>query len=157
MVSHCSGFSSTVSSHASPLDTWRLLKVESTKSRSHVTDHVMCYCLSKQRNCSPGGVGGQTSWLLKCTKGTSSEMRHIVLYPLPHLVTAPVTRNGIVSPTTPALSMTRASVLAPVVFLQLSLPIHHYHPLSPSLCTLGQQVTTYWLGYCLVQSRVLIV
>ncbi len=65
------------------------------------------------------------------------------MYPSPYLVIAPVTQSGSVSPTTPALSMTHASILTPVPFPQLSPLIHHYHPTLPSPCALGQQVTVY--------------
>src|SRR6266851_6711767 len=97
------------------------------------------------------------SWLPRCTKDASSRMRHILLFPLPHSAIVPVTLNGVVSPTTPALSMTCASVPALVVSPQLSLPIHPYHSPSPSPCTLGQQVTTYRFAYCLVHRHLLIV
>jgi len=51
--------------------------------------------------------------------------------------------SGSVSPTTCALSMTHASVLALVPFPQLSPLVHHYHPIIPSPCTLGKQVIIY--------------
>ena len=79
------------------------------------------------------------------------------MYPSLHLVTALVTQSGGVSPTTLALSMTHASVLVLVAFPQLSPLIHRYLPTPPSSYTLGQQVTTYYLVYCLVPPRVLIV
>ena len=47
--------------------------------------------------------------------------------------------------------MTPVSVPAPVPFPQLSLPVHWYPPIIPSLCALGQQVITYCpvlLFYC---------
>src|SRR6266851_211849 len=57
-----------------------------------------CYHLSKRPNCSPDTCGGRTSWLLRCTKGTSSRIRHIVLFPLLHLAIVLVTQNGSASP-----------------------------------------------------------
>ncbi len=58
-------------------------------------------------------------------------------------MTALVMLSGGVSPTTCALSMTYASVLAPVPFPQLSPLVHHYHPIIPSPCALGKQVIVY--------------
>ncbi len=56
---------------------------------------------------------------------------------------APVTQNSSVNCITPVLSMTPASVLAPVPFPQLSPLIRCYHPIIPSPCALGQQVIAY--------------
>jgi len=70
-------------------------------------------------------------------------MRHVTLYPLPRLVTVPVTQSGGVSPTMLVSSMTHVSALALALFPQLSLPACSYCSPTPSLYTLGQQVTTY--------------
>ncbi len=55
-------------------------------------------------------------------------------------MSAVVLLNGSASPMTPALSMTHASVPVLVPFPQLSPHIPSYHPITPSPCTLGQQV-----------------
>ncbi len=60
-----------------------------------------------------------------------------------------VTLNGVVSPTTPALYMTHASVPAPVVSHLSSPLIRHYFLPSPSPCALGQQVNIYHLAIVL--------
>jgi len=70
-------------------------------------------------------------------------MRRIILTLPPHcfaLVT--VLLNGGVSPMTPVLSTTHASVPVPVPFPQLSPLVRSYRPITPNPCTLGQQVTT---------------
>ncbi len=115
------------------------------------------YHLSMWTNCFPGICGGLMSWLSRCTEGALFGMRHIVSSLPLYLVIILVTLNGIVNPITPALSMTHASVLALAVFPQLSLPVCPYCFLSPSPCTLGQQVTTYWFAYCFVYQCLLIV
>ncbi len=84
-------------------------------------------------------------------------MKHVLLYPLLLFVTVLVTWSGVVNPTMPALSITRASVLALVVSPLLSLPVCPYCVPLPSPCTLGQQVTTYGFLIPSVIVRVLIV
>ncbi len=102
-----------------------------------------CYRLSKQLNCFCGTCSGLGTWRLRCTRGASSGTRHVVPLPSPPLialVTVPL--NGGASPMMPALSMTPASALAPVPFPQLSPHVPSYRPITPSPCTLGQQVIT---------------
>src|SRR6266851_3216248 len=102
-----------------------------------------CYRLSKQLNCFHGTCSGLRTWRPRCTEDASSGTRHVVLLPPLSLITrAIVLLNGGVNPMTPALSMTHASVPVPVPFPQLSLPVHSYPPITPSPCTLGQQVIT---------------
>src|SRR6266851_3012132 len=67
--------------------------------------------------------------------------RHVVpILPLPLIMSAVVLLNGSASPMTPALSMTHASVPVLVPFPQLSPHVCSYCPITPSPCTLGQQV-----------------
>jgi len=64
----------------------------------------------------------------------------------------PVPLNGGVSPMTPALSMTPASVLVPVASPRLSPLVRLYCLPPPSPCALGQQVIALLfplLHYCL--------
>ena len=115
---------------------------------------VWCYCLSKWHNCSHGICSGLVIWQPRCTEDASSRMRHVVLFPLLCLVIASVTPNGGVSHITLVLSMTHASVPAPVPFPQLSPHVRSYRPIIPSPCALGQQVIAYHphliVLYCLV-------
>ncbi len=122
---------------------------------SSCTCHIACYHPSKQPNCSCGTCSGLVTWRTRCTADALSGTRHVVPT-LPLLLIAHVTvlLNGGASPMMPALSMTHASVLAPVPFPQLSPHIHSYQPITPSPCALGQQVI---VSYCLVAPRVLII
>ena len=111
----------------------------------HVHLHYNCYRLSKWPNCSCGTCSGLVTWWLRCTTGASSGMRHIVLYPLPCLMTVLVTLSGGVCPIMCVSSMTHASVLALVVFPQLSPCVCNCLFTPPNPCALGQQVITYCL------------
>ena len=63
---------------------------------------------------------------------------------------APVMQSGSVNLTMPVLSITHVSVPVLAAFPRLSPLVHCYHPTPPSPCALGQQVTIYCLGYCLM-------
>src|SRR6266851_2786776 len=92
-------------------------------------------------NCFCGTCSGLMTWRPRCTADTLSGTRHVIpTPPLPLTASVVVLLNGGASPITPALSMTHASVLVPVPFPQLSPHIRSYHPITPSPCTLGQQV-----------------
>ncbi len=116
---------------------------------------ALCYRLSMWQNYSRGICSGLETWRTRCTTDASSGMRHIVLNP-PLLLIALVTvlLNGGVSPITPALSMTHASVPVPVPFPQLSPHVRSYCPITPNPCALGQQVTVL-LSRLIVLSRLM--
>src|SRR5216683_3502772 len=93
-------------------------------------------------NCSYGTCSGLVTWRTRCTTDALSGTRHVVsTLPLPLIASVVVLLNGGVSPMTPALSMTHASVPVPVPFPQLSPHVSSYRPIIPSPCALGQQVT----------------
>src|SRR6266853_6105006 len=103
--------------------------------------HQICYCLSKWPNCFCGTCSGLGTWRPRCTEDASSGMRHIIpIPPLPLIAHVTVLLNGGASPMMPALSTTRVSVPVPVPFPQLSPHVRSYRPITPSPCTLGQQV-----------------
>ncbi len=71
-------------------------------------------------------------------------------------MSAIVLLNGGVSPMTPALSITHASALVLVPFPQLSPHVPSYRPITPSPCTLSQQVIALFItSYCFVAPHVL--
>src|SRR5216683_388782 len=112
-----------------------------------------CYRLSKRPNCFRGTCSGLGTWQPRCTKGTSSGTRHVVPSPfLSRIALVTVPLSGAASPMTPALSMTHASVPAPIPFPQLSPHIPSYRPITPNPCALGQQVTVV-LSRLIVSSR----
>src|SRR6266853_1647688 len=104
-------------------------------------------------NCFRGTCSGLGTWRARCTEDASSGTRCVVLTPslsLIALVTVPLI--GGVSPMMPVSYMTRASVLVPVPFPQLSPHVLRYRPITPNPCALGQQVTTI-LSRLIVLSR----
>src|SRR5216683_2275144 len=101
-----------------------------------------CYRLSKRPNCFRGTCSGLGIWWPRCTRDASSGTRHVVPAPFLSLIThVTVLLSGGANPMTPASSMTRASVPAPVPFPQLSPHVPSYCPITPNPCALGQQVT----------------
>ena len=99
-------------------------------------------------NCSPDTCSGLTIWWPRCTADALSGTGHIILVPIPYLVSVLVTWNGSVNCITPVSYMTPISALAPVPFPQLSLPIRSYRPITPNPCALGQQVTIIISSHC---------
>src|SRR6266851_316272 len=92
-------------------------------------------------NCSHDTCSGLVTWQMRCTTDALSGTRHVVpTLPLLLIVSVVVLLNGGVSPMTPALSMTHASVPVLVPFPQLSPYVRSYRPIIPSPCALGQQV-----------------
>src|SRR5713101_6229451 len=80
---------------------------------------IWCHCLGKRPNCSHGTCSGFVTWQTRCTADALSGTRHVVPTLLLTLIASVVVLlNGGVSPMTPALSMTHASVLVPVPFPQ---------------------------------------
>src|SRR5216683_2384445 len=116
-------------------------------------DEEGCYHLSKRLNCSCGTCSGLVTWQARCTTDALSRTRHIIpILPLPLITSAVVLLNSGASPMTPALSMTHASILVPVPFPQLSPHVCSYHPITPSPCTLGQQMIAL-LSHLIVSSH----
>src|SRR5216683_6137038 len=112
-----------------------------------------CYRLSKRPNCFRGTCSGLGIWRPRCTRDASSGTRHVVPAPFLSLIAhVTVLLSGAASPMMPALSMTRASVPAPVPFPQLSPHVLSYRHITPNPCALGQQVTIV-LSRLIVSSR----
>jgi len=135
--------------------TRRLRCISPAKSRDHCMYHgsSSAACsggnnLSKWPNCFHGTCSGLVIWQPRCTADALSETRHVMPIPFSCLKSAVVTLIGGVNHIMPVLSMTHASVLAPVPFPQLNLPIRSYCPITPNPCTLGQQVTIIVSSYC---------
>ena len=86
-------------------------------------------------------------WYMQWSRDLVAKMHHRCLVilkplPLPLIMSVVVLLNGGVFPMMHASYMTPVSVLVPVPVPQLSPHVHSYHPITPSLCTLGQQVIT---------------
>src|SRR6267154_2145073 len=115
--------------------------------------HSSCYRLSMRPNCFCGTCSGLGTWRLRCTSGTSSGTRHVVLTPSLSLtahVIAPL--SGAANHMGPVSYMTHASAPALVPFPQLTPHVPSYRPITPNPCALGQQVIAL-LSHLIVLSR----